>query len=220
MSLRRVDLGYRPHRFQAEIHRRLSRFGVVVAHRRFGKTVLAVMELVDRALRDTSGTGRYGYVAPFLKQAKEIAWDYLKRFTADIPGRLSNESELTITLPNSARIRLYGADNADAMRGTYFDFVVVDEVADMKPEVWGEVIRPALADRKGGALFIGTPKGINLLADLYHGDQQDGWHRALYRADETGLIDDDELALARQAMSDAHYRQEFLCDFSASPTTS
>lgn len=210
-----IDLGYRPHKFQAGIHRRLDRFAVVVAHRRFGKTVLAVMELIDRALRHKDDTGRFGYVAPYLKQSKEIAWDYLKRYTADVPNRKVNESELTVTMHNGARIRLYGADNADAMRGTYFDFVVIDEVADMKPNVWSEIIRPALADRKGGALFIGTPKGMNLLAELYHSNEP-GWYRAMYRVDETGLIDEDELEMARVAMSESHYRQEFLCDFSAS----
>lgn len=211
-----VDTGYRPHRLQALIHRTIGRFAVVVAHRRFGKTVLAIMELVHRAARDRSGTGRYGYVAPFLRQAKEVSWDYLRRYTATLPGVKVHEGELIVTLSNGSRIRLYGADNADAMRGTYFDYVVVDEVADMKPHVFGEIIRPALADRKGGALFIGTPKGINLLSELYHGDPTDGWTRLLYRADETGIIDEEELALARYAMSDAQYRQEFLCDWSAS----
>lgn len=207
--------GYTPHRFQAAIHRRLPRFSVVVAHRRFGKTVLAIMELIDRAMADATGTGRFGYVAPFLKQAKETSWDYLKRFTSGLPGRKVHESELSITLHNGSRIRLYGADNAEALRGGYFDFCVIDEVSDMKPEVWGEVIRPMLADRKGGALFIGTPRGQNLLAELFHADTP-GWYRAMFRVDETGLIDDEELGLARQAMSENQFRQEFLCDFSAS----
>lgn len=214
-EVQRVSTGYRPHRFQAEIHRGIRRFSVVVAHRRFGKTVLAVMELVDRALRDTSGTGRYGYIAPYLKQSKETSWDYLKRFTADLPQRRVQEAELAITLHSGARIRLYGADNAEALRGGYFDFVVIDEVADMKPEVWGEIVRPMLADRKGGALFIGTPHGTNLLSELFHRDG-DGWYRAMYRADETGLIDDEELELARSSMSESQYAREFLCDWSAS----
>lgn len=215
MQTQRVSTGYVPHKFQARVHRGLKRFSVVVAHRRFGKTVLAIMELIDRALRDESGTGRYGYLAPFLKQAKETSWDYLKRFTADLPGRRVHEGELAITLHNNSRIRLYGADNAEALRGGYFDFVVVDEVSDMKPEVWGEILRPMLADRKGGALFIGTPRGQNLLAELFHADTP-GWFRAMFRADETGLIDDEEMALARQAMSENQWRQEMLCDWSAS----
>jgi hypothetical protein len=214
-TVQRVSTGYTPHRFQAQVHRGLKRFGVVVAHRRFGKTVLACMELIDRALRDESGNGRYGYVAPFLKQAKEVSWDYIRRFTNDLPGRRVHEGELSITLHNNSRIRLYGADNADAMRGTYFDFVVIDEVSDMKPEVWGEIIRPALADRKGGALFIGTPKGTNLLSELFHSEAP-GWYRAMFRADETDLIEEEELDLARSAMSVNQYAREFLCDWSAS----
>lgn len=215
-TIHRTELGYRAQPLQADIHRKLERFGVVVAHRRFGKTVLAVMELIDRAVRDATGTGRYGYVAPYLRQAKEVAWSYLRAYTANLAGAKVHEGELIVTLGNGSRIRLYGADNADAMRGTYFDFVVIDEVADMRPHVWGEIIRPALADRKGGALFIGTPKGQNLLSELFHGDPSDGWLRRIHRADETGIIDDEELALARSAMSESQYRQEFLCDFSAS----
>jgi hypothetical protein len=210
-----ISTGYRPHRFQAEVHGKLRRFGVVVAHRRFGKTVLAINELIHRAISPGMDHARFGYVAPYLKQAKEIAWDYLKRYTRPIAGAQSHEGELIVTLPNGSRIRLYGADNAEAMRGTYFDYVVIDEVADMRPELWGEIIRPALADRKGGALFIGTPKGANLLSKLYHASPPD-WLCAMYRADETALIDEGELALARQTMSDNQYRQEFLCDFSAS----
>ncbi|MFO1163528.1 MAG: terminase family protein [Reyranellaceae bacterium] len=210
-----VRTGYTPHRFQAEIHEHLGRFGVVVAHRRFGKTVFAVNELVHRAAFPALPHSRFGYLAPYLKQAKEIAWDYIKRYTRPITGATAHEGDLIVTLPNGSRIRLYGADNAEAMRGTYFDYVVIDEVADMRPDLWGEIIRPALADRKGGALFIGTPKGSNLLSELYHGAPE-GWLRRMYRVDETDLIDAEELQLARDTMSDNQYRQEFLCDFSAS----
>lgn len=212
----RIETGYRPHRFQADIHARLRRFSVVVAHRRFGKTVCAVNALIDAALRTAKPAARFGYVAPYRNQAKSIAWDYLKRFGMPVPGAEPNESELFIEFPNGARVRLYGADNADAMRGLYFDGVVMDEVADMKPEVWGEIVRPALADRKGWCLFIGTPKGANLFHDLYQQALGDpGWFAGLYRADETNMIDEEELRLARAAMSENQYRQEFLCDFSA-----
>jgi hypothetical protein len=86
----------------------------------------------------------------------------LKRFAGVIPGVSIHESELTIRFPNEATIALYGGDNADALRGGYFDGIVIDEVADLRPDVWGSIIRPALSDRKGWCLFIGTPKGINL----------------------------------------------------------
>ena len=214
-----IELGYRPRAPQPEIHALMDahRFSVIVAHRRLGKTVCTVNQLIKRALMDTSGSGRYGYVAPYRNQAKSIAWDYLKRFSAPVPGRSVNEGELAVDFPNGARIRLFGADNADAMRGLYFDGVVLDEVADMRPEVWGEVVRPALSDRNGWACFIGTPKGMNLFYELYAlGQNTPGWASAVYRADETGVIAGQELEDARAVMSANQYRQEFLCDFSAS----
>ena len=212
-----VDTGYRPHTFQAEIHKNLKRFSVLVCHRRFGKTYLAVNTLIDAALRTKKSDARFAYVAPFRNQAKSIAWDYVKRFSAPVPGRTVNEGELWIGFPTGARVRLFGADNADAMRGLYFDGVVMDEVADMRPEVWGEIIRPALADRKGWALFIGTPKGLNLFHELYErACRTKSWYAGLFRADETGLIDEGELIAAQEAMTEMQYRQEFLCDFQAS----
>lgn len=216
-----VDTGYRPHKHQAEIHRTLLhyRFAVLVCHRRFGKTVLAINTLIDAALRCKKQSGRYAYVAPYLKQAKQIAWLYLCQYSLRIPGTKKNESELYIEYPNGARITLYGADNAEAMRGIYLDGIVPDEMADYKPNVWGEIIRPALSDRKGWALFIGTPKGMNQFYELFQYAQNDPtWYAGIFRADETQLpwLDQEELALARNTMTDAQYRQEFLCDFAAS----
>ncbi len=217
-----IETGYRPHPRQREIHdmMRRSRFGVLVCHRRFGKTVLAVNALIDAALRFKGQDGRFGYVAPYLKQATQISWDYLKAFTAPLGDRVRvNETGKYVTFASGCRIRLYGADNPDAMRGLYFDGVVVDEVADVKPAVWGEILRPALADRRGWALFIGTPKGVNLFSELYDfALRTEGWYAGLYRADETGLpwLPEEELKLAAEAMTDAQFRQEFLCDFSAS----
>lgn len=214
-----IEIPYKPRDAQKDIHALMdgNRFSVVVAHRRLGKTVCTINQLIKKALTDTSGAGRYGYVAPYRNQAKSIAWDYLKRFTAPVPGRTVNEGELSVDFPNGARIRLFGADNADAMRGLYFDGVVLDEVADMKPDVWGAIVRPALSDRHGWACFIGTPKGMNLFYELYSlGQNTGGWGSAVFRADETGVISDEELRDARAVMSDNQYRQEFLCDFSAS----
>lgn len=211
-----IDTGYKPRWFQREIHQRLKRFSVLVLHRRAGKTVLAVNQLIHSCLTAKRNDARFGYIAPYLKQSKSIAWDYVKLYTRAVPGMRYNESELAADFPNGSRLRLFGADNPDTMRGLYFDGVVPDEVADMRPETWGEVIRPALADRKGWCLFIGTPKGMNLFYDLYQQGQTDpAWYSAIYRADETGAIDAEELDLARRAMSDAQFRQEFLCDFAA-----
>src|SRR5690606_12599387 len=104
---------------------------------------------------------RFAYIAPLYTQAKDVAWTYLKQFTFCSPGVATNESELRVDLPNGGRVRLYGAENYDRLRGVYFDGVIMDEYADMDPRVWPEVVRPALSDRKGHATFIGTPKGRN-----------------------------------------------------------
>lgn len=213
-----VKIPYTPR--HPKVHALLEsyRFITVVAHRRFGKTVLAVNHLIKGAATCKRRAGRFGYIAPFLNQAKMIAWDYLRYYTAPIPGIKVNASELSVILPNGSMIRIFGADNPDALRGGYFDIVVLDEVAQMKPEVWHEIIRPALADRKGSAVFIGTPKGQNIFKELFDrglkGDDPE-WTSVMYRADETGVIEERELASLKAEMSDNAFRQEFLCDFSA-----
>jgi len=214
-----ISSGYVPHHVQVEIHDELTRkrFGVVVAHRRMGKTVFAVNSLHDAALHHRGGDGRFAYLAPFYGQAKKVAWDYFKQFSYMIPGIRFNESELTVIYPNGSMIRLYGADNPDALRGIYLDGVVMDEVADMKPNVWGEVIRPALADRAGWAIFIGTPKGINLFYEIYQNALRDpSWFAKIYTAADTGIIDEEELIAAAKEMTESQYAQEFMCDFAAS----
>lgn len=217
--MREVDLGFTPYKHQAAASALMStvRFLVLVWHRRAGKTVFAVLKLVVAALLCKRPRGRFGYIAPLLKQAKGVAWDYLKHYTKPVPGCTVNEAELSVTLPNGARIRLFGADNPDSLRGDYFDGVVCDEVADMKPEVWGEVVRPMLADREGWALFIGTPKGINLFSDLYHQAAAglEGWAADLKRAQDTDVISAAELDAARVSMSPSQFAQEFECDFAA-----
>lgn len=214
-----IDLGYRPRPWQALMHRLLKRFSVLVVHRRGGKTVAAIVTLIDAAIRTTKERAQYAYVAPYRIQAKAIAWNYLRQYATKIPGTVVNESELWVELPNGARIRLYGADNADALRGLYFDGVVLDEVADMRPDVWGEIIRPALADRRGWALFIGTPKGINLFSELYYAAMNDpDWYAGLFTYEDTDAISKAEIEQMRTgptAMSDNQFRQEFMCDFSA-----
>lgn len=219
-----ITLDFKPHLFQREAKAAIdaSRFTVLVCHRRWGKTVFAVMELILAALFSTKQDFRGGYVAPFRKQAKDVSWDYFKKYAKVIPGIVFNETELTATFPNGARVTLYGADNADSLRGLYFDYAVLDEVADMKPYVWGEVIRPALADRQGRCLFIGTPKGMNLFFELYNrgNSRMNGWNSLVYRASDTKdripWITGEELDNARADMTDAQYRQEMECDFNAS----
>ena len=191
-----VKIPYTPR--HAKVHDLIEshRFVTVVAHRRFGKTVLTVNHLIKCAVKCTRRAGRFGYIAPYLNQAKMIAWDYLRYYTSPIPGIKVNASELSVTLPNCAMIRIFGADNPDALRGGYFDVVVLDEVAQMKPEVWHEIIRPALADRSGSAVFIGTPKGQNIFKELFDrglkGNDPD-WASVMFRADETGVFDEKQL---------------------------
>lgn len=188
----------------------------MVCHRRAGKTVACVNELIKAAITADKPDSRFAYLAPQFNQSKDVAWMYLQRFAGVIPGVQFNESELRCDLPNGARIRLYGADNPDRLRGIYLDGVILDEYADMRPSVWGEVIRPLLADRKGWAVWIGTPKGRNAFYDLWDGALGDSeWFRLMLKASETGLIAKDELDAARRQMTPEQYEQEFECSFEA-----
>lgn len=214
-----IDLGFRPRSWQAECFRSLRRFSVIVVHRRGGKTVMAVMKLIDAALRQARAKppGRYAYIAPELKQAKQIAWAYFKHYGLKVPGAKVNESELWVEFPNGARITIYGADDPDRLRGVYFDGVVLDEVAQMKPETWGEVILPTLTDYQGWALFIGTPKGMNLFSELFFRAQDDSaWFAAAYDCYSTDALPPAEIETAKREMTESQFRQEMLLDFSAS----
>lgn len=196
------------------------RFTVLALHRRAGKTELALSELIDKALRFREPLGLFFYVAPLLKQAKAIAWLRLKQKVQPLvmAGLAEiNESELWVRfVVNNAMIRIYGADNPDAMRGVRLDGVVLDEVAQMKPEVWDDILQPALSDRQGWALFIGTPKGVNLFSQLFFGarDKRD-WHSALYTVHDTDALPAAEVTRLQSEMSEASWRREYLCDFSA-----
>ena len=215
---------YTPRYPQTEIHPRLEshRFCVLVTHRQMGKTVCAVNHMLKSALVNSLPNARYFYVAPFLKQAKMIAWDYFKRYTAVLPGVKWNEAELCLTLPTGAKIWVAGADNPDALRGTYADGVCLDEYAQIKPGLFEEIIRPMLLSRMGWAVFAGTPKGQNAFYDLFLFAQKQTlrapqtWWCGVYRADETGVISPAELETIRQSTPVNIFRQEYLCDFAAS----
>lgn len=217
-----VKLAFTPRPYQKAAHALLLtvRFLVLVWHRRAGKTVFVVVELILAALRCKKKRGHFGYICPYLKQSKAVAWNYLKDLARGIPGVVVNDGELAIDFPNGARIRLFGADNPDSLRGLYFDGIVLDEVADMKASIWGEIIRPALADRMGWAIFIGTPKGVNLFSELYYHalKEPDGWAADLKRASETGALPQSEIDDARATMSAPQFAQEFDCDFAAAAT--
>jgi len=212
----RTDFGYAARAEQAALHDDRTRFKVIVAHRRFGKTVYAIVELLLRALDNDRPAPRYAYVAPFYRQAKAVVWDYLKRYGGRIEGARFHEGELRCDLPNGARLSLYGADDPDSLRGLYLDGVVLDEYAQMDPRAWSEVIRPALADRGGWAVFIGTPQGRNGFFRLYEQAKAAAdWRAVLHRASATGILPAGELAAARAVMSEAEYAQEFECSFDA-----
>ena len=219
MTAAAIRLGIEPRPHQRLIHalRLVTRFLVVVWHRGAGKTVWACLELVVAALACKRADGRYAYIAPFLNSAKDIAWSYLKGLARAIPGVEINEAELRITLPNGASLRVYGADHPDSLRGRHFDGVIMDEVKDMRPEVWGEIIRPALTQRQGWCVFIGTAKGINLFSQLYYRAMagEEGWKASVLRASESGLLTPEELDRARREMTEAQFAAEMECDFAA-----
>ena len=207
---------YEPRPQFLAFHARKERFALGVAHRRAGKTVACINDLIRGALTCKRRQPRFAYIAPLFKQAKAVAWDYLKHYALAVPRTRIHESELRVDLANGGQVRLHGADNPDALRGLYLDGVVLDEYAQMRPAVWPEVIRPALADRFGWAAFIGSPRGRNAFCDLYEGARADpAWFVFRLKASETGLIPAAELEDARAAMSADQYAQEFECSFDA-----
>lgn len=214
---RRVIIPYAPRRVFLPYHERDARWSVIVAHRRCGKTVACINDLIRRAVTNEREDGRYAYIAPLFNQAKDVAWLYLKKYAAPLLASPPNETELRVDLVNGSRIRLYGADNPDRLRGLYLDGVVLDEFADMAPSIWGEVIRPLLADRQGWATFIGTPKGRNQFYEIFDraNANQGEWLSLKLRASETGILPQSELDAARLDMTPEQYEQEFECSFEA-----
>jgi hypothetical protein len=209
-----IEVALRPQ--QLEVFDNMKRFNVLLAHRRLGKTWFAVWVLIMKVLTCPLPNARGAYYAPTFSQAKRISWDYAKAFCAQIPGAVFNEAELRIDIGDK-RIQLGSADNPDSSRGIYLDFAVLDEPANMPARMWSEVLRPALSDRNGGALFIGTPQGrFGLLYDSYNLAENDpDWARWAFRADETGIIPDEELRALQRSMSKAEYEQEMLISWDA-----
>jgi len=221
--MNQVEIPYHPRPLQRHLHDSVRRWTVVVAHRRFGKTFWAINHLLRDALTMRKKNVRLAYIAPTYRQAKVIAWDILKNMSRVIPDISINETELRIDYPTGARIRLYGAgDDPDALRGQYFHGVVMDEYAQMPANLFGEILRPALSDKKGYAIWIGTPMGQDAFHDLYQqakikeeADPKSAWMTALFRASETNVIDAEELADAKDIMTDAEFNQEYECSFQA-----
>lgn len=211
-----IVIPYKPREPQLQIHRAVDehRFVVGVAHRRMGKTVAALNQLIKSSLENNQNAPRYAYIAPTYSQAKRVAWDYLTHFVRPLNAD-ANIAELRVDFLGR-RIQLYGSDNPDSLRGQYFDGVVLDEIGDQNPKIWNEIIRPALADRKGWCLFIGTPKGNNHFKELFdRASKEASWGALQFKASETNLIDVNELSDARKEMGDDKYNQEFECSFNA-----
>jgi phage terminase large subunit len=211
-----VKIRYKPRDQFKPFHSRKQRWSVLVCHRRAGKTVATLNDLIRGAVNECKPEGRYAFIFPQRNQANDTAWRYLRRYADPLLAKPPNESELRVDLVNGSMIRLYGADNPDALRGPYLDGVVLDEFADMKPEVWHEVVRPMLADRRGWATFIGTPKGKNEFWRLYENAKNDPeWFHMILRASESGILAAEELAALRKEMSEDQYNQEMECSFEA-----
>ena len=214
-----ISTGYTPRPYQIEIHKSLKRFNVLSCHRRFGKTHLSINEIIDKGYKCAHPNPQYAYLAPNYGQAKRVAWDVVKQYTKNLPGVTYNETELKCEFSRGSdrvRILLLGAENPDSLRGIYLDGVVLDEYASMNATIWSEVIRPALLDRLGWAIFISTPKGLNNFYEVYQAALKDAnWYAATFRASETGIIPISELEMARATMSESEYSQEFECSWSA-----
>jgi hypothetical protein len=214
-----VKIAYAPRDIFLPLHNREKRWALVVAHRRCGKTVACINELIKGVLTCERLNPRFAYIAPTYSQAKDVAWIYLQEFTRDIPGISYHEGELRVDFPNGGRIRLYGADNYNRMRGVYFDGAVLDEFGDMDPRAWKDVVRPALSDRLGYAIFIGTVRGRNHFHEMYEQsllpEYAKDWYVAIHPASSTGILPKTELEDARRQMSPEAYAAEYECSWSA-----
>ena len=210
-----TDLNIKLLPWQQSVWDSKARFKVVAAGRRTGKSRLAAYLLIFYGLQVKSG--HVFYVAPTQGQARDIMWQALLEVGHPVI-KSSHINNLQITLINGATISLKGADRPETMRGVSLKYLVMDEYADMKPEVWEQILRPALADQKGGALFIGTPMGRNHFYDLYTyadvgGDNTyEGWHFTSY---DNPMLDPEEINVAKKSMSSYAFRQEFMASFEA-----
>jgi len=216
MARREVVIDYAPREAFKAFHQRKQRWACLVAHRRAGKTVSAINDLIRAAVMCKSRNPLFGYIAPYRSQAKSVAWGYLKQYAAPI-SQAANEQELEITLVNGAKIRLFGADNADAMRGLGFDGVLLDEFGDFKPSVWGSIIRPALSDKQGWAVFMGTPKGKNQFWDVYQTSRMnpEEWFSLRLKASDSGILPQSEIEAVKAQISEDQFMQEYETNFEA-----
>jgi predicted phage terminase large subunit-like protein len=210
-----ANLQVKLHEKQLEIFNDSHRFKVVAAGRRFGKSRLAAWTLIIEALK--SKEKDVFYIAPTYQQARDILWGLLKEIGHEVITA-AHENTSVLTLVNGRKIYLKGSDRPDTLRGVGLAYVVIDEYADMKPEVFEQIIRPSLADVMGGALFIGTPKGRNHFYELYtyasSGKDKD-WAGFHYTSYDNPLLQKSEIEAAKLSMSSFAFRQEFMSSFEA-----
>jgi phage terminase large subunit len=197
------------------LHNRKQRFAVINTHRRAGKTVALVNDLIFGGLECQLRKPQLAYVGPTYSQAKRVAWTYLKDFAEPYLSKPPQEAELKVTLKNDATIYVLGADNADSLRGMYLDGCVPDEYALFKPSVFPQVIRPALSDRNGWAIFASTPRGKNLFYNIVRQAEKSpqDWYSLTLSAATSGIIAPKELEALRKDMDPEEYAQEYLCSF-------
>ncbi len=231
IAVKNIVSPYVPRPLQQLVHDTKERFIVCIAHRRFGKSKMCI-EKINRAVWGNHlERPQYAYVAPERAQVKKVVWDEWKVHLQNVPGINYNESELRVDFPDrtidgkvvqGARIYLGGADSPDNWRGMYLDGIVLDEMAQMPKSLWTRIVRPALSDRKGWAMFIGTPNGKDYLYELYEqartgknkkGEAVQGWKSFLFKASETGYVDPEELEAAKADMLLEEYEQEYECSF-------
>lgn len=210
---RELDVSLHP--AQLEIFNSTARFKVVSAGRRFGKSRLAAWILIIKALQ--SEDKDVFYIGPTFQQAKDIMWNMLKELLQDTDLiEQTHENTATMTLVNGRKISLKGSDRPDTLRGVGLAYVVLDEYASMKVEVWEQIIRPTLADVKGGALFIGTPAGKNHFYEIWKeadDDKNEDWEAFQYNSTDNPILDPEEIQVARETMSTQAFRQEFEASF-------
>ena len=217
--MKQIVIPYKPRELQNFLHKKCdnNRFNVIIVHRRGGKTVFSINHLIRAALMNKKPYPRYAFISPYRLQGKATAWDYLKQYSATIPSVKFNESELRVDFSiNSSRIQIIGAENSNAIRGQYFDGIIVDETQNVAPDLFDTILRPCLSDRGGFAIFIGTPRGRNYFYELHEmAKHTNDWFTCVFKASQTKIIDNKELTSAKDVMSPEAYAQEMECSFQA-----
>lgn len=208
----KLEITFRLHDKQLQVFNDESRFVIIAAGRRFGKTILALSKIITLAIQTK---GRYWYIAPTYRQAEMIAWKILLRMIPEEIIKRKNEVKLEIELVNGSEIALKGSDNEDSLKGVGLQFCVMDEYAFMKANVWQEIVRPMLTDTRGKCLFIGTPKGKNHFYDLFIKGQrqEDGYSSYQFKTLDNPFIHSEEIADAKKQLNERYFKQEYEASF-------